>query len=221
MHALFTYFHILSGTLMLLVGGYLLFAPGKGNRRHKQLGKVFALSTSGVVLSAVLIMVFFRFSPFLFAIAIFSGYMCFSGYRVLRRKKQGSHTALDWSVAVVTAISGIALLIYGILLLQKPGLEVLAYLSIGFAVAITHTAYRDIRVFLRKKPMEKMWWWYQHMGNMGGAWIASLTAFLVQNGGRFFPGFEQQWIFWVAPGVAYGVAMTIWVGKYRRKFNPA
>jgi hypothetical protein len=33
----------------------------------------------------------------------------------------------------------------------------------------------------QKPPTEKMFWMYKHIGQMGGAYIATMTAFLVNN----------------------------------------
>ncbi|MEM1000706.1 MAG: hypothetical protein AAGN35_26870 [Bacteroidota bacterium] len=218
-HEALTWIHIISGGSMLLLGMVLIVLPGKGMLRHKQAGRAFAVSTALVVLTALLVIAFFRFSPFLLAIAVLSAYMCFSGYRVFSRKRPGTARTGDWMGAVMALLSGLALIGYGCWLLSATVAVVLAILSLVFGAFLLLLAYRDIRDFRKAEYSDNMWWWYHHMSSMLGAWLAALTAFLVQNGDWLLPNVNLGWILWVAPGVIGGIAIAVWVGKYRKKFQ--
>lgn len=210
--------HVIAGGAMLLLGVILILLPGKGMLRHKQFGRAFAISTTIVVFSAMAIMVFYRFSPFLMAIAVLSGYMTFSGYRVFSRKRPQMARPGDWIGAVLATLSGLGLLAYSVWLLSQTQAVVLGILCIVFGLFLLLLTWADIRDFRKKAYKDTMWWWYHHMRNMLGAWLAALTAFLVQNGDWLFPGFEMGWLLWILPGTIGGIGIAVWIGKFRTKF---
>ncbi len=68
------------------------------------------------------------------------------------------------------------------------------------------------------KPKEKMFWWYTHLGNFIGSYIAAWTAFLVVT---VAPRIEHYgmalWLLPTAIGVPAIVGTTAY---YKRKFAP-
>jgi hypothetical protein len=218
-HEILNWIHIIAGGIMLLLGLVLIVMPGKGMLRHKQVGRAFVAMTTIVVLTAVIVISFFRFTPFLLAIAVLSAYFCFTGVRVFSRKRPGMARPIDWVGAGIAGLSGLGLLGYAIWVISSTDSTVLGMLSAVFGIFLMSLSLSDIRDFRRTSYKDKMWWWYHHMSNMLGAWIASLTAFLVQNGDVLFPGMDSAWLLWVAPGVIGGVAISSWVGKFRKKFE--
>jgi uncharacterized membrane protein len=78
--------HIAAGIAALFAGLGALVTK-KGGMRHRQAGKVFLVSM-GVVVATVFVLVAIdpvAFRIILTLVAIFSGYLAFSGYRVLSR----------------------------------------------------------------------------------------------------------------------------------------
>ena len=59
-----------------------------------------------------------------------------------------------------------------------------------------------------------MFWMYKHIGQMGGAYIATMTAFLVNNY-RFFP-FLPPIALWLLPTLFGTVLITIVLKKYKK-----
>jgi hypothetical protein len=57
-----------------------------------------------------------------------------------------------------------------------------------------------------------------NMDHYLSSYIAALTAFMVQVVGRTLPG-EVQWVAWVAQGILGTLAIHIWMGRNRRKFE--
>lgn len=208
--------HALAGLLTLLFGTLNLLNK-KGGKFHKRIGIAYMLCMGWIFVSALLIIAFIHFNFFLMVIAVFSFYLCFSGYRVLKRKKAGKVKPVDWIAATLTLLFGIYLLGMAVYLLVK-GNMLMGILSILFGFGTANTAWNDIKIFRKTEFDEKQWWWYHHMQAMCASMIAAVTAFLVQNGGKFFPNFEQQWIFWLLPTVIATPLLTIWIKSYRKKF---
>jgi len=209
--------HALAGFLTLLFGTLNLINK-KGAKLHKRIGIAYMLCMGWIFVSALLVIAFYRFNFFLLVIAVFSFYLCFSGYRVLKRKKAGKGKLIDWIAAILTLLFGIYLLGMAAYLFGK-GNTLYGILSVVFGFGTCRTAWNDIKVFRQKEFNEKQWWWYHHMQAMCASMIAAVTAFLVQNGGKFFPDFEQPWIFWLLPTVLATPLLIWWIRKYRVKFE--
>jgi len=209
--------HALAGFLTLLFGTMNLLNK-KGAKLHKRIGIAYMLCMGWIFVSALFIIAFFRFNFFLMVIAVFSFYLCFSGYRVLKRKKPGKETWMDWTAAILTMLFGIYLLGMAVYLLVK-GNSILGILCIVFGFGTCIAAWNDIKIFRTKEFNEKQWWWYHHMQAMCASMIAAVTAFLVQNAGKFFPDFEQGWILWLLPTVLATPLLVVWIRKYRGEFE--
>jgi uncharacterized membrane protein len=68
-----------------------------------------------------------------------------------------------------------------------------------------------------RKPSEKMFWWYTHLGNMIGSYIAAWTAFSVVTLSRIFGNHMWLWLWPTAVGVP---AIVLTTAYYKRKFSP-
>jgi cytochrome c-type biogenesis protein CcmH/NrfF len=216
---LLTWSHILGGALVLLSGMAAMLVQPKGGRLHKRVGLVYFYGMLWVAVSAVAIISFFRFNLFLLVIAIFSFYQCFSGYRVLRRKRPGQQTWIDWSGAIIALLAGIVLLIVGINGLHDKGVHPIFILCLIFGLMTALSAWADMRIFRRTDMPERMWWWYHHMQAMIGSYIAAFTAFVVQNGERLPPDLKYGWLLWLAPTLIGTPVIFFWIGHYRKKFK--
>jgi len=74
----------------------------------------------------------------------------------------------------------------------------------------------ELRKFIWK-PTEKMFWWYTHLGNFIGSYIAAWTAFLVVT---VAPLLHVGKMIWLVPTVIGVPAIFLTIGYYRRKFTP-
>lgn len=204
--------HIASGMVALFV------APGamltrKGALWHRRWGRVFFWAMAAVAATA-LPLTLIHPSIFLALIAIFSFYMAFSGYRVTRRKRpvRGERaTRLDWLMATLTLAVSLGLVGYGLRDLVVGNGAGAAAVVFGLLGAIL--AGRDLRSFIHP-PSDRYAWWFFHMGNMLGAYIATVSAFSVTNF-EFLPPVVR----WMWPTVVGVPAIFIWIGSYQRKFN--
>lgn len=207
--------HIAAGFGSFLLAPVAL-ATAKGGKAHRRWGMVY-LWSMGVVAATALGMALYRPVLFLALVAIFSYYLAFSGYRVLKLKdlpRRGNATPLDWAAAAFTFCSSAAL---AVLALVKPALvQHMGYVAVIFGIVGMRAAVVEMRKFVWK-PKDKMFWWYTHLGNFIGSYVAAWSAFSVVTLPRLFGNHLWLWIWPTAVGVP---AIAITIGYYKRKFAP-
>jgi len=212
--------HVIVAITSLLTGLSSAFIGKKGGKLHRQVGKVFFWCMFWVFISALLIISFVRFNSFLMVIAVFSFYMAFSGYRVLKIKKTMKAAPIDWIASIVTMGFGLSMIGMGAnYLIQSEFASILGYLCLFFGFFTARTAWQNYRAFKNLATAEKMWWWFAHMNSMSGSLIASITAFLVQNGRIFNLPSELGWVLWVLPAIVGAPIISYWARKYRAQFK--
>lgn len=177
------YIHIVTGTSALLTGAVALLTK-KGNKVHRNAGIIFFYSMLGVTFSALIISTI-KSIPFLFAISVFSLYLNYTGYRALKNKT-GEYKWYDWVITTLSVLTAlymiytrtIVLLVFGVLLC-----------IVVFRNALAQLQNEEKRKVARKKRLTV------HLGNMTGAYIATVTAFLVVN----INFVKQGWLLWFLP----------------------
>lgn len=208
-HIYFLSVHITAGMLALLCG-LLAMLLKKGSKPHRLAGKIYFWGMSVVFVTAV-IMSLYHEIPFLLMIAVFSFYGAVTGYRVLYwAKKNGNGVQwFDWAAGFCNGIFCAALLVYGIMKLLDGntsfGIIAMVFASFGIAGSV-----RDIRNF-RMKTTRPGFRIGSHIGNMIGAYIATVTAFVVTN----ITGVPAI-ILWLGPTVLFLPVIFYW----QRKMNP-
>lgn len=207
--------HITAGFSSFLLAPVAL-ATAKGGKAHKLWGMVY-LWAMGVVAATALPMALYRPVLFLALVAVFSFYAAFSGYRVTKLKalaKGGGAEPIDWIAGGVTFCSSAALAGFGAFkptVVQHMGIVAIVFGFLGMRLAAV-----QMMSFVRK-PKEKMFWWYSHLGNMIGSYIAAWTAFSVVTLPIYFGNSFLFWLWPTAVGVPAIVLTTIY---YKRKFAP-
>ena len=68
-----------------------------------------------------------------------------------------------------------------------------------------------------RKPREKMFWWYTHLGNFIGSYIAAWSAFSVVTLTRVL---GNQWYVWLWPTIVGVPAIVLTTAYYKRRFAP-
>jgi hypothetical protein len=68
-----------------------------------------------------------------------------------------------------------------------------------------------------RKPKEKMFWWYIHLGNFIGSYIAAWSAFSVVTLTRVI---GNHWYVWLWPTMVGVPAIIVTTAYYQRKFAP-
>lgn len=165
--------HVAAGTLALLAGIAALVTD-KGGQRHRQAGKAFLVSM-GVVVGTVFLLLAFDPSSIrivLTLVGVFSGYLAFSGYRVLSRKRRPAAAhRVDWAAAGSVVLACIGLAVWGltwILSGDSFGTVMLVFGGIGVAFGTL-----EMRVFRGDGTGE---WIVSHLQRMIAAFIATVSA---------------------------------------------
>ena len=202
-------------------GGAFLLAPvalatAKGGKQHKRWGMVYLWCMGGVAATA-LPMALYRPVLFLAMVAVFSFYAAFSGYRVLKLKDlaRGGHAkAIDWIAGGLTFASSLLLACLGAF--DPKAIQGFGIVAIVFGLIGMRLAFVQMLSFVRK-PKEKMFWWYTHLGNFIGSYIAAWTAFSVVTLPRLLGNHVWLWLWPTAVGVP---AIVLTISYYKRKFAP-
>jgi len=207
--------HILAGSVALLCGASALIAH-KGGPIHRWVGKVFFWSMAIVSFTATLVAAY-RPTLLLLALALFSFYSAFSGYRALFRKrpdKGQKATYLDWSAAIVAVLVSAGLVCLG-LHPRVIGAGEIAWVPLVFGALGILLGGTDLKKFSSNfdPAVSKNAWFFDHMSGMLGAYIAAMTAFIVVN-------FESLGLLgWLGPTAVGIPALHFWQKAYRKKFS--
>lgn len=207
--------HILAGATAL-VTGLIAMLTLKGGKAHRFNGKLYFWSMTIIFVSSIY-MSLFKEMIFFVLIALFSFQAAFNGYRILYLKKltQGQKAGtLDYIGLIVGALAAIFMLYLGIINASKNNTAGIVLLVFG--AFYTLGVWNEYRKF-KKPPTEKMFWIYKHIGQMGGAYIATTTAFLVNNY-RLFP-FLPDVVLWLLPTAVGAVIITVVTKKYKKRYS--
>lgn len=208
--------HVIGGFSSLLFGIIIMLLPKKGNLLHKQMGRVYFYGMSTVFVTAVLFVSLVRWNTFLFAIAVFSFYLCYSGFRAIRSKKATKIAPIDWVSAVLAICVGLGLFIYGVLIFNKlHTFHILAFLCVVFGFFTVFAAVQDLRTKMNVNK-SKDWWIRQHISGMLGSLIAATTAFSVQNLNFLIPGESMDWLLWLLPTVIGAPLINQQIAKLKK-----
>jgi uncharacterized membrane protein len=201
-------------------GSFLLapvaLATAKGGKQHKRWGMVYLWAMGGVAATA-LPMALYRPVLFLALVSVFSAYLAFSGYRVLQLKdlaRGGSAKLVDWLAGCICFAAGgtLALLAW----LRPLTVQKMGIVAILFGLLAMRISAVNMVSFVRK-PKDKMFWWYSHLGSFIGSYIAAWTAFSVVTLPLIFGNHLWLWLWPAAIGFPAIVLTTMY---YKRKFAP-
>ncbi|WKZ58325.1 MAG: hypothetical protein QY309_10630 [Cyclobacteriaceae bacterium] len=210
---LLTYTHIIAGIISLIVAP-LAMVVRKGGKAHRFWGKIFFWCMTWICFSAIVLSTV-KWIPFLLLIAVFSYYAVFVGYRSLYRKQlhQGKGvTWYDWMFGIVAGLFNTGFFVWGIYLVFTHQTS-LGMLAAGFGFGGMVVVWSELKRYI-KPPRDKFDWFYSHMGNMMGGFIASVTAFSTQVM-TFLPGIMQ----WIWPSLVGVPLIIFWVRSYRKLLN--
>lgn len=209
--------HVSAGILSLISGLMAIIAK-KGGKLHRKVGMFYFVSMLVIFITAIGIVVFVQFNFFLLVIAVFSFYMCFTGYRALKRKLPNQVNWLDKSLAYAAFFFGIALIGYGAYISWRTKNYNNLILPLVFGFFLSSNSYKDIKHF-KKKSYERLWWWFHHLNFMLTSFIACITAFLVNNIYKVINLGTYNYIFWLLPTVVIVPFIIKWNRYYKAKFK--
>jgi len=195
--------HIILGAGALF-SGMAAILSSKGGRRHNTAGRIFYYCMYGTGASA-LVMTLLKFNPFLLAIALFSVYLSYSGRKAIsywRLKETYTPCLRDRVPYYIALATAIFMILYPVVPMLQAHRFSVPVLSV-FGLIMLVLSLRDIQTHADSthfRPRNKGWL-FMHIGKMSGAFIATVTAFLVNN-----IHIQPPWLTWLLP-TAIGVPL--------------
>lgn len=204
--------HIAAGVVALLAGIAAILTT-KGGRRHNQAGKLYGITMAVVVLTALPLAVWID-SWFLFAIAVFTGYLIAAGYQIVLRRRAGLQepTATDYALHGTMLSVGVMMLSVGGYGTLTGGMELGAVLAV-FGLIGGLLAVRELGQF-RLSVSARTPWVERHITFMGGGYIATVTAAITVNLTMLPPAVR-----WLGPTLVGVPLISYALRKYRPRFG--
>jgi hypothetical protein len=211
---LLKFVHIAAGSTTLIAGFFAMFSK-KGQKTHRLAGKIFFWAMTVTTILGLNAGIFKPEFQIFIPIAIISFYQVASGYRILYIKtlhKDQKAKLVDWILASGMFATSNVFIYLGIMNLNVDifySIVLFSFSTIGIYCSLV-----DIYNFT-KKPKNNLYWLSIHIFRMSHAFIAALTAFLVNNS-KLFP-YLPQVLLLILP-IAVGqpiITYTIW--QYNRK----
>lgn len=163
--------HVTAGSLALIIGLVALIVD-KGKKWHQVTGKLFLLLMALVILTGLLGVFVFGRNTFLLVITILSGYLAFSGYRILKLKSN-QVSFIDILAGIIALASSSYFLYYfkSIGMIWSP---IIIYSTVGYLFLIV--AYDFARYLIPSRRYKNIWI-YEHILKMISAFSGLLSAF--------------------------------------------
>lgn len=207
---IFLFAHIATGGAALLTG-LISMTSAKGGRAHRLAGKIFFWSMAGVFVTSVY-MSLAKSNWFLFCVGFFSFYLTCSGYLVLKAKVAKSLDTvkpLYWLVCFFGFSAGISMLGLSINMLSKGNM--FGTVPLVFGLISSGQSFLDYRMIATDGKLKQVWL-KSHALRMAGAFVATVTAFVVVN-----IQIEQQWILWLLPTVVVIPATRKMITRFEQR----
>lgn len=200
-HKVLLYAHIVTGFIGLF-SGVITMSLKKGDQRHKKLGKVFYFSMLSAAVFAILLSSM-NTNYFLFMIGIFTAYMVLNGRRYLSIRNEGEVQWFDKTLSIIMLIFSLGLIALGLQNIIAENYGGIVFAFFGFlSLMMTRQDYRNFTgksKFLNNGLL-------MHIQRMSGAFIASLTAFMVVN-----INFLPDILVWLLPTFIVTPLISRWV----------
>lgn len=204
--------HITSGGTAL-ISGFIPMVAKKGGKLHKRTGLIYFWSMMGVVASA-LVLGAYNFNPFLLIIGVFSFYLTIKGFTgtKIKGKHFSRYARFLAFVALASFLFSLMLLILGFYDFASQRIR-LELLPLFFGAAGMATSFSDMkRLFKKAEKLPASERIRSHIGGMVGAYIATVTAFIVANS-LFAPAI----IGWIAPTVIGTIFISYQTSMWTKK----
>ena len=199
--------HIISGTVAL-VSGLLAMGLFKRTQQHRKAGKLFFYAMTMIFATAVSLAAIKGLS-FLLCIAFLSYYSAFRGVRALKFLRGSSVRWYDGVAGVLVILCGMYLSLRGYRIFIVGNTE----------AAIIHLAFGGLTILLAigglleliRSRKQKVNWFRVHKSAMGGALIATMTAFSV-TALSFLPDI----VAWLGPTIVLSPVLSLVIRSSER-----
>ena len=200
--------HVLAGSIAI-VSAFSAISTKKGSKNHIFLGRIYSLAMLYVVVGALALSLL-RPNPFLFAIALFSGYLVWTGFRRARYKNSQLNKVDKFKVLAGFVI--VFLLIgYGSLVLISG--KSIGIVLLFFGLGLIIFTVEDFMA-IKKETYKSKFRIANHLQRMLGGTIATITAVLVQ---QIVPRIQNtqipELVVWIGPTLVLTPLITYWSKK--------
>ncbi len=187
------YIHAFFGGIALIAGIGIVILK-KGTKQHKLLGKVFSY---GMIISSAISMPIALMpvhkNPFLFSISLFTIYLILTGQRALLHKGKKEVSNIDKVISMAMILTSSAMLFKGVYGITQEAYGNILYLFFGgFGLLLS---LKDFKFYSIKKRTSTSWLRI-HISKMLGAFISSITAFIIAG-----LGYGDVMIAWILPSI--------------------
>ena len=217
-YKLLAFLHIGLGCLALATFWAAALAK-KGSPFHKASGKVYLVSMTGIVVTALPMALIILsvgktvIAGFLLYLVLIVATAVWQAWRAIRDKRDWAryvgpvYRVLTW----MNLLGALGMVALGLFFAQQMQLVIVSFSAIGFI------AFYQMRRFARAAPCDPRWWLGEHIGAMLGNAAATHIAFLAIGLPRLVPALAHPlWIniAWLAPLVVVGLARVWLTRKY-------
>jgi len=208
--------HVAAGLSALILGLFAILSQ-KGGKLHKATGKWFVYCMVFVGVSSIAL-TYIKPNSFFFSIAIFTLFLVYAGVISLKFYRSDASFLPSWKEKIALWL----FLVFSVYMWGKPVYIMLHNGKVGLSVSFIFgiIMFFSIIDLLKKINNNKFFtthkkaWLLAHIGNISGAYIATLTAFLVNN-----IQLEMWWLVWLSPTVIGGVFIAYYTRKWRTKLR--
>ena len=185
--------HIISGFLGLVCGTIAIMQTNF-IKTHKKAGKIFIYAMFFIFITSSM-MCYLKTNIFLLLVGFFSFYLACTGYRSLQLKSIYKNNLkpqfIDYAIAITGVLAGIS--IYILAYLYFANASNFGFVCVVFGSVSMFLGVLDIRKFYISIT-DKFYWMRAHGIRMAGAYVATVTAFIVVN-----VQINEGWILWILP----------------------
>lgn len=193
--------HVLFGSLAVL-GMVTALATKKGSTWHRRGGKAYVYGMAWALIAAAIVSVLTS-NAFLFSVGLFSAYLVYTGARLAVAKDGIRSNADKWIANFIVPVGGV-MIAFGVYLFREDSSTAITLAVFGLITAAF--GYADIKRGDRwPTGKERI---VLHLGRMGGASIATITAVFVVNVET-----NPEFIAWLLPTVVGTVLIRYWTKR--------
>lgn len=206
--------HVAAGSSAILTGGIAILTK-KGGKAHKKAGKLYYYGMIIAGLTGIVTSIKVD-SIFLLAVAVFTLHSTWGGNRSVKKKKgEPKYLPLLDKIFMVLSVPVAGILLYlgiKVIIAGNPGI---ASIPLVFGLIVLRGAISQIRAEVKGITISKKEALLNHIGQMGGAYIATITAFLANN-----VQFSPQFLVWLGPTIIGVPLLILATRKWRKKLYP-
>lgn len=205
--------HVICGAIALLFG-LLAILYRRKTPVHKKTGRVYFWSM-GLIFVTAIFMALVKFNLFLLGIAFFSYYSCLTAFRSLRLKRLHlgqKPERLDWGIEICFVLAHLAFVGFALFQISQ-GNTAMGTVSLVFGL-LGLNGNRSTYNRLTKKPVYRNYWLLGHLGGMLGSYIATITAFVVNNEDWFS---LPPMVLWLGPTVLIVPFIVVELRKQQKR----